>query len=132
MALPRPPRPPFATIALCPSSVKSAKISPVAASLTSVPCGTFITQSSAPRPNCFLTSPDPPFSAVNLRLNLNFNSVLTFSSTSRTMSPPLPPSPPSGPPLGTNFSRRKEDFPLPPLPACTLILLLSMNCILIP
>ena len=36
---------------------------------------------------------------------------------------------PPGPPFGTNFSRRKEDLPLPPSPAFTLILLLSMNCI---
>src|SRR5438270_6099783 len=34
-------------------------------------------------------------------------------------SPPRPPSPPSGPPLGTNFSRRKLTAPRPPSPAAT-------------
>src|SRR5512135_3712246 len=41
--------------------------------------------------------------------------------------PPLPPSPPSGPPLGTNFSRRKLTQPLPPSPALTWIWASSTN-----
>src|SRR3954447_25279309 len=43
------------------------------------------------------------------------------------MSPPRPPSPPSGPPMGTNFSRRKETIPDPPSPAFTLTTTRSMN-----
>src|SRR5688572_5175117 len=43
------------------------------------------------------------------------------------MLPPRPPSPPSGPPRGTNFSRRKEALPLPPLPAMTSIFASSKN-----
>src|SRR5205085_4720985 len=42
-------------------------------------------------------------------------------------SPPRPPSPPSGPPLGTNFSRRKLTHPRPPFPACAKILMRSIN-----
>src|SRR5438046_2650614 len=42
-------------------------------------------------------------------------------------SPPRPPSPPSGPPLGTNFSRRKLTHPRPPLPACAKTLIRSTN-----
>src|ERR1700687_468582 len=44
-----------------------------------------------------------------------------------TMSPPQPPSPPEGPPLGTNFSRRKAMQPLPPSPAFTRIFASSIN-----
>src|SRR2546430_5066188 len=43
------------------------------------------------------------------------------------MSPPRPPSPPSGPPLGTNFSRRKLTQPRPPFPACAKTLIRSTN-----
>src|SRR3954466_246304 len=42
-------------------------------------------------------------------------------------SPPRPPSPPSGPPIGTNFSRRKELMPEPPSPALTRTTTRSMN-----
>src|SRR5688572_30049705 len=41
--------------------------------------------------------------------------------------PPRPPSPPSGPPRGTNFSRRNDALPSPPLPAWTSMLASSMN-----
>src|SRR5947208_1917124 len=50
-----------------------------------------------------------------------------LGSAKRTISPPLPPSPPLGPPLGSNFSRRKETWPPPPEPAKTLITASSMN-----
>src|SRR5688572_9147969 len=43
------------------------------------------------------------------------------------MSPPRPPSPPSGPPIGTNFSRRNDEAPDPPVPAFTLTTTRSMN-----
>src|SRR5215510_10547737 len=43
------------------------------------------------------------------------------------MDPPRPPSPPSGPPFGTNFSRRKELAPEPPVPATTCTTARSMN-----
>src|SRR5690349_6773531 len=49
-----------------------------------------------------------------------------------TMSPPRPPSPPSGPPMGTNFSRRKEVMPEPPSPAFTRTTTRSMNISLFP
>src|SRR5438093_7894230 len=42
-------------------------------------------------------------------------------------SPPRPPSPPSGPPMGTNFSRRNELAPDPPVPASTRTTTRSMN-----
>src|SRR5687767_9481309 len=42
-------------------------------------------------------------------------------------SPPRPPSPPSGPPIGTNFSRRNELAPEPPVPASTRTMTRSMN-----
>src|SRR5215218_3007525 len=45
------------------------------------------------------------------------------------MSPPRPPSPPSGPPMGTNFSRRNELAPDPPVPASTRTTTRSMNTI---
>lgn len=38
-----------------------------------------------------------------------------------------PPSPPSGPPAATNFSRWKDTAPLPPAPACTRMVALSIN-----
>src|SRR5271156_5971048 len=47
------------------------------------------------------------------------------------MSPPWPPSPPEGPPLGTNFSRRKAMQPLPPSPAFNRILASSINIALL-
>src|SRR5215216_1759567 len=48
--------------------------------------------------------------------------------SARTMtSPPRPPSPPSGPPMGTNFSRRNELAPDPPVPASTFTTTRSMN-----
>src|SRR6476659_3209807 len=43
------------------------------------------------------------------------------------MEPPRPPSPPSGPPRGTNFSRRKDAEPSPPLPAMTSMRASSKN-----
>src|SRR5688572_9805943 len=43
------------------------------------------------------------------------------------MSPPRPPSPPSGPPIGTNFSRRNDVAPEPPVPAFTFTTTRSMN-----
>src|SRR4051812_6104766 len=46
--------------------------------------------------------------------------------------PPRPPSPPSGPPIGTNFSRRKETMPDPPSPAFTWMRTRSMNVISYP
>src|SRR4051794_10893395 len=46
-----------------------------------------------------------------------------------TMDAPSPPSPPDGPPLGTNFSRRKAIAPLPPAPAFTRIVASSTKCI---
>src|SRR5258705_2896449 len=46
--------------------------------------------------------------------------------------PPGPPSPPSGPPRGTNFSRRNEAEPSPPLPACSSTVASSMNFIGVP
>src|SRR6476619_5001494 len=54
-------------------------------------------------------------------------SVLRLESATAMMLPPRPPSPPSGPPRGTNFSRRKEALPSPPLPAITSILASSKN-----
>ena len=44
-------------------------------------------------------------------------------------SPPRPPSPPSGPPMGTNFSRRNELAPDPPVPASTRTTTRSMNTV---
>src|SRR5689334_17718448 len=46
--------------------------------------------------------------------------------------PPRPPSPPSGPPIGTNFSRRKELIPDPPSPALVCTTTRSMNIVLLP
>src|SRR3954467_14604747 len=54
-------------------------------------------------------------------------SVLRFASATTWMLPPRPPSPPSGPPRGTNFSRRKEALPSPPLPAITSMRASSKN-----
>ena len=48
-------------------------------------------------------------------------------STRRRTLPPLPPFPPYGPPRGQNFSRRKATMPLPPSPACTLIVVSSIS-----
>ena len=47
LALPRPPRPPLATTASSPSCTRSANTSPVSASLTRVPAGTFMMQCGA-------------------------------------------------------------------------------------
>ena len=56
--------------------------------------------------------------------------VLRFRCTRSTTLPPRPPSPPLGPPLGTNFSRRKETQPLPPSPASTVIRAWSTSMII--
>src|SRR6185369_11354407 len=56
-------------------------------------------------------------------------SVLRLESATAMMLPPRPPSPPSGPPRGTNFARRNEADPSPPLPATTSILASSKNFI---
>src|SRR3982750_728504 len=53
--------------------------------------------------------------------------VLMFASATAQMLPPRPPSPPSGPPMGTNFSRRKDALPSPPLPAITSMRASSKN-----
>src|SRR5260221_9336793 len=53
--------------------------------------------------------------------------VLRFESAMARMLPPRPPSPPSGPPRGTNFSRRKDAEPSPPLPAITSMRASSKN-----
>src|SRR5450759_3764427 len=50
-------------------------------------------------------------------------------SATAKMLPPRPPSPPSGPPRGTNFSRRNDAEPSPPLPAWTSMVTSSMNFI---
>src|SRR3954469_19339894 len=55
--------------------------------------------------------------------------VLMFTSATAQMLPPRPPSPPSGPPMGTNFSRRKDALPSPPLPAITSMRASSKNFI---
>ena len=68
---------------------------------------------------CCGRRPVARFSALKWRLNLNGRRLVRFCLTRKRTSPPWPPSPPSGPPLGTNFSRRKDIAPFPPSPALT-------------
>jgi len=126
LAFPFPPLPPFAMI-LGSSEEISAISLPVAASLTSVPLGTFITRSSPLLPVQFLLPPDCPSSAQYFFLYLKSTSVERLSSQTKTTSPPLPPSPPSGPPAAIYFSLWKETAPSPPFPALILIFALSTN-----
>src|SRR5258706_830020 len=54
---------------------------------------------------------------------------LIFRSATEKRLPPRRRSPRSGPPRGTNFSRRNEAEPSPPLPACSSTVASSMNFI---
>src|SRR5512143_60578 len=126
--LPRPPRPPFATRSVSPGRVRSARTSPVSASVTIVPGGTAIRRSGAPFPCMFFPMPCWPRAALNRFRYRKSSRVERLGFTSRRTLPPFPPSPPSGPPRGTNFSRRKLTQPRPPSPDRTVIVASSLKC----
>ena len=63
--LPRPPRPPRATITSCSCSTRSASTSPVSVSRITVPGGTFRYKSFDLRPCIPLLIPFSPFGATN-------------------------------------------------------------------
>ena len=118
---PRPPPPPRATTNRCSSSRRSATIVPSPMSVTCVPTGTESTMSSPSAPCFRVPRPLPPRFASKTVLARNEERSRRSASATSTTSPPRPPSPPSGPPLGTNFSRRKLRPPSPPRPALTRI-----------
>src|SRR5437867_5175106 len=71
--------------------------------------------------------PAPPLGARQC-LRLTMSARLSVPARARMMTlPPSPPSPPSGPPLGTYFSRRKLQQPLPPSPPLTKTVTRSTN-----
>ncbi len=125
--LPFPPTPPRAAEKRWPSRTRSTRISPLAASRISEPAGTVTRQSSPLRPCIFLPRPTPPLAAIKWERYLKSSKEPRREEATMLTSPPLPPSPPSGPPLGTNFSRRKLTQPLPPAPARTKNLALSIK-----
>src|SRR5512139_1680952 len=125
---PRPPRPPAAARNLSPGATRSASVSPVASSRTTVPGGTAIRRSGAFFPCMFFPMPCwPRFALKRLRYRKS-RRVERCGLTSRMTLPPFPPFPPSGPPRGTNFSRRKLTQPRPPSPERTVIVASSMKC----
>ena len=125
--LPRPPRPPLATITSWPASVRSRSTLPRSRSRMSVPGGTSITSSRPRRPWQLSPCPAPPRGARQC-LRCAIPAKLSVPATARTMtSPPSPPSPPSGPPRGTYFSRRKLQQPRPPSPPLTYTATRSTN-----
>ena len=114
--LPHPPRPPWATSNFSPCWVISPRISSVSAFFTTVPSGTGTSRSLPFLPCMPRPAPAPPFSAKRWELKKTPTRESTSSSPTTMTFPPRPPSPPSGPPLGTNFSRRKLVEPFPPFP----------------
>lgn len=126
-ALPSPPFPPRTIVNSCPGVLRSVIGSSVSGSRMIVPFGTSRIRSSPERPVRFELWPWVPFSAANCLYLLNSLSVLMFSFTFKMMLAPLPPSPPSGPPLATNFSRRKLTHPSPPFPPMNFTVVLSQN-----
>ena len=77
----------------------------------------------------YLLEPIPfsPFLPLIIFWNLKSTKVFKDLSPTKTILLPLPPFPPSGPPIGTNFSLRKEVHPIPPSPAINLTLTSSTN-----
>src|SRR5581483_1824137 len=117
--LPRPPAPPRATTTRASAAARSATT--WSSANTCVPTGT---RSSTPAPSApCLPAPRPgsPRRALNERLARRVERSRSSGSATST------PSPPSGPPLGTNFSRRKLSPPSPPRPACTWMRARSWN-----
>ena len=127
--LPNPRRPPRAANRRCPTAVRSPMTSCVSASMTVVPGGT-LSSASAPRaPVRPRPLPERPLPASISGRKRKSTKVLRAASTTTATSPPSPPSPPSGPPLGTDFSRRKLTAPGPPCPAATCTVASSTNFI---
>ena len=128
--LPRPPPPPRATITRAPSSRRSATVVPSSRFVTCVPTGTVRTMSSPSAPCLRVPRPLPPRRASKTVFARKAERSRRSASATRMMSPPRPPSPPSGPPLGTNFSRRKLRPPSPPRPALTRMRTRSWNMLI--
>src|SRR5437016_5382078 len=126
-ALPLPPEPPRAMTSSSPGAVRSATVSPVARSITSVPAGMLKMRSAPDRPLLLRPLPGLPGSASICLVKRKSVSVPSCGSTRRMTSPPLPPSPPSGPPRGTWASRRNEMTPRPPSPPRTFTRARSRN-----
>ncbi len=126
-AFPRPATPPFASTSRRPGAARSTSSSSSPALQTCVPTGTARTTSSPLAPWRRLPPPFPPRPPRNVAFVRNTERSRRSGSATITTSPPRPPSPPSGPPLGTNFSRRKLSAPSPPRPATTLMLARSWN-----
>ena len=114
--LPKPPRPPLATVRLA-SSLKSAMLSPVWASLINVPIGTCKVRSLPDFPSHCQPDPASSSSALNVLRPRKWTKVFNPVVASKMTSPPRPPLPPSGPPLGINFARLKLVQPFPPCPS---------------
>src|SRR5262245_13294680 len=125
--LPRPPRPPWATVTCLPISVKSLRTCPRSRSRTIVPGGTPITRSFAILPWHNAEPPAWPLSAFQCRWCARGAKLSALATARMITDPPSPPSPPSGPPFGTYFSRRKLAIPRPPSPAFTKISTRSTN-----
>ncbi len=125
--LPRPPRPPRATITRWPVATRSPISSPDSSSWSAVPGGTASSRSAPARPCRREPSPRPPDVARNCRRCWKSRRVVRPGSTDRYTEPPRPPSPPSGPPRGTCASRRKVAAPSPPSPARTRTMTRSRN-----
>src|SRR6478672_3705933 len=94
---------------------------------TCVPTGTCSSLSPPSAPCLRVPRPFSPRPALISRRRRRAERSRSDASAIRMTSPPRPPSPPSGPPLGTNFSRRKLKPPSPPLPAWTRIRAWSLN-----
>lgn len=86
-----------------------------------------MTRSFPAKPDLRLPFPGPPFSAWNFFWYSKSARVRAPGAAWSTTSPPRPPLAPSGPPLGTNFSRRKLRHPFPPLPPRTSMEIKSTN-----
>src|SRR5205807_4304901 len=110
-----------------PAAIRSLRTGPRSRSNTAVPGGTSIIMSSALLPEQFALEPACPESARQC-LRWVMPARLSAPASARMITePPRPPSPPSGPPLGTNFSRRKLMQPLPPSPPFMNTLARSAN-----
>ena len=104
-ALPRPPWPPRASTTRALGCARSAIRSP--SSRTCVPIGTRSSTSSPSAPCLRRRGRSAAPGALIQRRRWSAERSRSAGSATRRTSPPSPPSPPSGPPLGTNFSRRK-------------------------
>lgn len=127
LRFPRPRSPPRARTTSSPGFARSARISPVLKSRTTVPTGTKISLSAPLAPQRAFRPPSLPSPARNFGSLRNAHKVERLVEARIPTDPPSPPFPPSGPPRGLRRLETKLITPLPPRPPWTRIVASSIN-----